>query len=135
MKTYAATLIALSALPLMSAAPLPATAPVSAQHTVTMKVFDAKTIAAPPQSISTGGAPAMFRLGDAKQMLALVVTPTGGKQFRIQGNLVQWTKAGLLNNEANVAATANGHAHCLTFWKHDPATGKKRPVHVDVTIN
>lgn len=135
MKTTAATCFAFATFPLLSAAPLPAMAPAPARHVVTMKVFDAKSVASSPQLVTTGGAPAAFRTGDAKQMLALVVTPTGGKQFRIQGNLVQWTKAGLVSNDTNVAVTANGHAHCLTFWKRDPATGAKRPIHVDVTIS
>jgi hypothetical protein len=114
---------------------MPAMAPAPVRHVVTMKVFDAKSIASSPRMIATGGTPATFRTGDAKQMLALVVTPTGGKQFNIQGNLVQWTKTGLVSNDTSVAVTANGHAHCLTFWKRDPTTGEKRPVHVDVTIS
>jgi hypothetical protein len=131
----ALALAAFGGLPALSAAPLPAQLKASARHVVTMKVFDARSVVTSPQLIASSTRPATFSTGNAKQRLALVVTAIGRDQFRLQGNLAQWTRTGLITDNTNIAVNADGHPQCITFWKRDPATGEKRPIHVDVTIS
>jgi hypothetical protein len=134
-KTSIAALVALSAISAVSAAPLPVRPVSPVRYTVSMTMFDAKQIVAAPRLIASVNEAATFKSGDGRQIFELVVSSSGDNQFRVQGNLVQWTQAGLISNDANVWITADGKPRCLTVKKYDVATGKMKPLHIDVTIS
>jgi hypothetical protein len=131
----AAALAALAAIPALSAAPLPGKPVAPERYAVTMTIFDAKKIVASPRLIARSNEAATFKTGDGKQIFELVVSPSGGNRFQVQGNLVQWTQTGLISTDANAKLTADGKPRCLTVKKLDAATGKQIPLHIDVTIN
>ncbi len=133
-------LVALLSLLAVAAAPPSVSKPVkvhkaSLGYTVSIQIFDAKGLVAAPKLLSAGNEAAKVRIGDDKQLFEIVVAPIAAGQFAINGNIVQWTKTGLLSDDVTGSARADGKPRCLTLDKFDVSSGKATPLHVDVTIS
>jgi hypothetical protein len=84
--------------------------------------------------IADANSPATFRSGDGMQIFELTALPAGGNGFHLRGNLIQWTKHGLISDDTQTEAKADGLPRCITVMKTDPKTGKQVPMHIDVAI-
>jgi hypothetical protein len=134
-------IIALLSLFAVAAAPVPVKTPSTFKvkapngYTVSMQIFEEKGLVAAPKLFTAGSEDAKVRIGDRMQLFEMIVTPIAPGQFEINGNLVQWTKTGLLSDDVKASVRADGKPHCLTLEKFDVESGKRTPMHVDITIS
>lgn len=133
MKEALTALVALSALTALSTQA--AVTSKTPRYSVSMTMFDAKSIVKTPRKVALAHEVATVRTGSGKQIFEMMVTPDAKGQFQVRGNLVQWTPRGLVTSDAFTNAVADGKPRCITIFKRDRKTGKSVPVHVDVVIS
>lgn len=133
-------IIALLSLFAVAAAPPPVSVPakvgmVPQGYAVSIQIFDAKGLVAAPKLVARVGEASKVRIGDGKQVFEMVVSPVAPGQFAINGNLVQWTRDGLISDDVTTSAKSDGKPRCLTLEKVNVDNGQRTPMHVDVTIS